>query len=319
MGLLARIVLHGTKQLKSHTPGIVVTGSQGLHGQIIFDNPFVSGDPPRWGRPIVVGSTTITRSSYYDLETSSAALGGGAIGEVPFYRYNQDCDPVYNPTNPEKILVTEFVPTGTIPGKSIKFRFYGPVRTNAAETDTDQPIRFVKVLTSEEVDQTDKVAITLKRGSDTGWSRQVEVKGKEGVDLMPGLYYIYARTTGPSRLYCDQLAYATNESVYSSWYPIELREDCNQNGVDDATDIAEDPWLDQWGLDGGLGANGRIDHCEWSGCPADFDFNGFVNGDDYDAFVYWYELGDPRADYDFNGFVNGDDFDAFVAAFNGGC
>lgn len=54
-------------------------------------------------------------------------------------------------------------------------------------------------------------------------------------------------------------------------------------------------------------------------CPADFDHDGFVTGDDFDAFVAAFELGDPAADFDGDTFVTGDDFDAYVAAFEAGC
>lgn len=54
-------------------------------------------------------------------------------------------------------------------------------------------------------------------------------------------------------------------------------------------------------------------------CPADFDCNGFVTGEDFDAFVAAFELGDAAADYNLDGFVTGEDFDAFVAAFELGC
>lgn len=54
-------------------------------------------------------------------------------------------------------------------------------------------------------------------------------------------------------------------------------------------------------------------------CPADFDQNTFVNGEDFDQFVALFELGDPGSDWDRNTFVNGDDFDGFVAAFEAGC
>ncbi len=54
-------------------------------------------------------------------------------------------------------------------------------------------------------------------------------------------------------------------------------------------------------------------------CPADFDSNGFVNGDDFDTFVQMFELGDESADIDSNGFVNGDDFDTFTVLFEAGC
>ncbi len=54
-------------------------------------------------------------------------------------------------------------------------------------------------------------------------------------------------------------------------------------------------------------------------CPADFDGNGFVNGDDFDGFVLEFYWGTSLADFDRNSFVNGDDFDGFVLAFEVGC
>jgi len=54
-------------------------------------------------------------------------------------------------------------------------------------------------------------------------------------------------------------------------------------------------------------------------CPADFDGDGFVTGDDFDAFVADFEAGNSAADFDYDGFVTGDDFDAYVVAFAAGC
>ncbi len=54
-------------------------------------------------------------------------------------------------------------------------------------------------------------------------------------------------------------------------------------------------------------------------CFSDFDCNGFVNGEDFDAFVWEFYWGNAAADVDHNGFVNGDDFDSFTAAFVAGC
>lgn len=54
-------------------------------------------------------------------------------------------------------------------------------------------------------------------------------------------------------------------------------------------------------------------------CGADFNADGFVNGDDFDGYVLAFEAGDTGADFDGNGFVAGDDFDAFVAVFESGC
>lgn len=54
-------------------------------------------------------------------------------------------------------------------------------------------------------------------------------------------------------------------------------------------------------------------------CPADFDRSGFVDFDDYNAFVLAFEAGDLSSDFDGSGFVDFDDFNAFVVAFEAGC
>ncbi|GMV25734.1 MAG: hypothetical protein AMXMBFR58_17650 [Phycisphaerae bacterium] len=65
--------------------------------------------------------------------------------------------------------------------------------------------------------------------------------------------------------------------------------------------------------------NGQADICESASCPADFDQSGFVDTDDFDAFVVAFEAGTDNADFDQSGFVDTDDFDAFVVAFEAGC
>ncbi len=54
-------------------------------------------------------------------------------------------------------------------------------------------------------------------------------------------------------------------------------------------------------------------------CPADFNGDGFVNGDDYDAFASLFDIADPGADLNNDGFVNGDDYDGFASHFDVGC
>lgn len=54
-------------------------------------------------------------------------------------------------------------------------------------------------------------------------------------------------------------------------------------------------------------------------CPADFDQSGFVDIEDYSAFVLAFEAGTDDADFDQSGFVDIEDFSAFVAAFELGC
>ncbi|HLO41480.1 MAG TPA: agmatine deiminase family protein [Phycisphaerales bacterium] len=54
-------------------------------------------------------------------------------------------------------------------------------------------------------------------------------------------------------------------------------------------------------------------------CLADFDFSGFVDLDDYAAFIAAFEAGAITADVDGTGFVDLDDFTMFVARFEAGC
>ncbi len=52
--------------------------------------------------------------------------------------------------------------------------------------------------------------------------------------------------------------------------------------------------------------------------PADFNGDGFITGDDFDAYTQAFVDGDAAADFNGDCFVTGDDFDAFVAAFERG-
>ncbi|MCG3124695.1 MAG: hypothetical protein GIKADHBN_03170 [Phycisphaerales bacterium] len=54
-------------------------------------------------------------------------------------------------------------------------------------------------------------------------------------------------------------------------------------------------------------------------CKADFDHTGFVDTEDYDAFIRAFEAGTEDADFDDSGFVDIEDFTGFVHAFEAGC
>ena len=54
-------------------------------------------------------------------------------------------------------------------------------------------------------------------------------------------------------------------------------------------------------------------------CMADFDGDGFLTFEDFDAFVAAFEAGAANADFDGDGFLTFEDFDAFVEAFEAGC
>lgn len=124
-----------------------------------------------------------------------------------------------------------------------------------------------------------------------------------------------AIAAGPDGLYFSDLYkdldYVTPIDAGGSIFRVRYRApaDCNQNGVDDRCDINRGVLLD-------TDNNGVPDECE---CVSDFDGSGFVDTDDFDAYVMAFIAGDESADVDGSGFVDTDDFDAFVHAFEAGC
>lgn len=72
-------------------------------------------------------------------------------------------------------------------------------------------------------------------------------------------------------------------------------------------------------LDSRIGFATMTIQTEGDYCPADFTFDGFVDTDDFTAFVLAFILGGDDADFDKSGFVDTDDFTAFTLAFEAGC
>jgi len=56
-----------------------------------------------------------------------------------------------------------------------------------------------------------------------------------------------------------------------------------------------------------------------TGCPADFNGDGFIDFTDFDDFVGAFEAGTANADFNGDGFLDFTDFDDFVGAFETGC
>lgn len=54
-------------------------------------------------------------------------------------------------------------------------------------------------------------------------------------------------------------------------------------------------------------------------CPADVNWDGFVNGNDYDLFAELFDVANRCADLNGDGFVNGNDYDDFASWFDQGC
>jgi hypothetical protein len=96
--------------------------ANGLAGQVVVNAGNFSG--ANWLGTVTIGSQVLSPLPNYSQQAS--ALGGGAIGLVPFRLHGQDCVPIDQST----------VTTGFLPGNSVVLRHYGPVEwasTNPAE------------------------------------------------------------------------------------------------------------------------------------------------------------------------------------------
>lgn len=267
-----------------------------------------------WSGDVRIGGssgTLLSPTPYYN--NLSSSIGGGAVGLLPFAVHDLDCSPQNYEFDDPSILQTGF--NQTVTAQPVTLRFYGPVRTDAA---TASPVKIEHLFGSSVIDVTPYCTVTVKRGSQSGTSREVVIIGNSGHYFLPGFYKITPVLTGTSTLYCDA-GPGTPEKppVYDFVYYFKMQWDCDGNGVDDAYQIAHcNGQCDTTPLDGFL------DVCtNWNalGCPADVNGDGFVNGDDYDAFSAAFDESLPEADFNVDGFVNGDDYDFFAARFDVAC
>lgn len=186
----------------------------------------------------------------YVMPIASSAIGGGAVGQVPYRAYDIDCNPPNdlpwaNQPGPDPLLNTAFS-DGT---RSATMRFYGPVRSAApttAATD-EKPVTFWFWLNraSQWTNLTSVVDIQMAEQGSGSMSREIRVTGT-GEPLPPGYYAITVNRVPrdvPSEqfqyhVYCDGTlasvppAPAANVSGALE-YHFRLWPDCDHNGVID--------------------------------------------------------------------------------------
>lgn len=272
--------------------------AHGLAGSVILNS---SNSSFGWVGDVKVDGITLSPTShgapYYDVASSS--LGGGAVGLVPFHLYGTDCDPVKNDSPTPVILDSAFNQRNPLNNsannRSVVLRFYGPTFHPTSE----RPIK-VEVSTGSNWEDRAGVAFIDCGNSTTTLRRDVIVHGGDGTGtFMPGEYRVTLpdQANAANRLRCAQTSAATPPEVSPFTYYFTLKSDCNGNNVDDAVDLAVriDPNDPDSPLKYDLDGDHNIDSCERSTngwpCPADFDTNGYVNGNDYDLFAEHFDAG----------------------------
>lgn len=257
---------------------------------------------------------------------SSAQLGGGAVGLVPYHLYNTDCSPAQTspdnwdtsvPTDTsQQLLNSRFSHRSAIPTshrKSVRMRFYGPIACNTAH-----PVSvWLWLHHTQWLEVTDWCSINHVNG------REIEIYG-DGTRLLPSGYYaVLAQTSGPNRLFCQGTLAAPGAEPSVMWNATDadgnhvvqmnfyLLSDCNENDIlDDASQYCGPCIADYFDAD-----LDRRHHPD-----------GGVTIDDLLSYLEDFQAGDPFADVDDgtgtgtpDGGVTVDDLLYFLDHFERGC
>ncbi|MCC7387431.1 MAG: hypothetical protein IT431_01555 [Phycisphaerales bacterium] len=235
-----------------NTLSAMTLGDAGLEGRVIIRALNDPNWPVGW-RPeafVKVGSITLAPEPYYD--NKSSTLGGGAVGEVPYYLHYADCTPSAskvqenmttgldgwadcNGYHIDKVLS----PVGSL--TEVTLHHYGPVEREG----TGMPIAVYTTpmyqLNCVWENVTGSFTVTMHPG---GQAREVRVEGS----FDPGhLYRIQPKpvTTGGDYLYCAGLDPSIQNDVGVRPYVLVIRvrriQDITLNGLLQPDDITA--WL----------------------------------------------------------------------------
>ncbi|MEY4181846.1 MAG: Dockerin type domain [Planctomycetota bacterium] len=117
---------------------------------------------------------------------------------------------------------------------------------------------------------------------------------------------VLAKTSTNTWVVADDLTSEANQAEQTA-PALGSITDCNDNGIDDATDIAS-------GTADDIDGDGKPDSCEIA--AGDVNLNGVVNGSDASIVLGWWGLEySPTSDCNFDGTVDGMDLAIVLAAF----
>lgn len=251
------------------------TGVWGSNGKVLFgsaSSPYIVMSPSDPSDPLYLAP---------NYNATSAQLGGGSIGVVPFALHDNACSPV----NPPNGGASTQIPMD--PG-SVSLEFYGPIRE---EIEDHRPfnVQFFSSTRPVEVDATEWFDWTIN-------GRVLTLVRNQCLPF--GTYTVTPKLTGSERLLCIT-GLTTGAPVPVAPFEYLFRVQSNSITCPCYTSY-ECP------LPGG--------------CPADFDSNGGIDGADQAAFFVNYEAGCLCADVDENGGIDAGDLALFMTLYEaGGC
>jgi len=245
-------------------------------------------------------ATTGNINTLPEYTRTSATVGGGAVGLAPFYLYDEDCNPVSGATGSASLLQSEFnnFDNDIVPTRQVFIRFYGPVYADTAGA-APVDLWMAKVLGTIIVYTlipSSEYVVKVHRPLEAGASREIRMYGSGNYYFAAGEYRVRPRLLGGPQLYCDLVD--GSPPVQDFDYVFTLRYDCDADGIEDEPGHCDDPGCP---------------------CPADFNQDGGIDGQDVEAFFVPWQAG-TGGDANCDGGIDGQDVEAFFIAWeNGGC
>lgn len=263
------------------------------------------------------------------------AIGGVAVGRVPYSLHFADCNPrpvpgpasppdpdnrPFSPlfytmssgTPPEKLDIEEPLESqfgrmdASVPERKVVLRFSGPVR--AAPGLEFSPLRlqyvyFVGGSPNFTTIPESHYAVGIKAPSVGGLSREVTIIAEAGIGMAPGLYRVVLNPSEADPIVCDQRNGSGSAiPVQHFEYYFYVQADC--------------------GYDGQHEPAGTQCPCAYQTlCTrADFNQDSAIDGSDVEAFFDAWENGEPEADINMDSGVDGADIEVFLCWWEaGGC
>jgi hypothetical protein len=323
--------INGPIEIGDSLTGGIAAGSAnnpGLSAQVVVNRNNARG---MWttGTVLVRGTMPLLPRPFYS--STSASIGGGAVGHAPFNIHSLDCEPV----NGSYMRRADFEPEGADPNGAV-VRYYGPIEL--ADPQVLPRIEW-QMRDSGGVNRWCDVSamftVTVRPADVTiGRDRAIRIRyiGTAG-DLATGHYRLHL---DPGVLLCSGVT-GSPDAVGDYYFSIGLdcsNQQCNGTvGPEDFIDpgawsqsidcngnnIADDCELRCDGAYVDHDGDGKIDMCEGAACPCNFNGDEFLNSQDFFDFLTCFFAGPcppgQDADYNNDGLVNSQDFFDFLACF----
>lgn len=302
--------------------GLKFVSAGSLAGQIIINAD--NADATGWRGAVEVSSLTLNPfpSPNDEYAATSASLGGGSIGLVPYALHDEDCAPTSaSDINPALVLQSRFAHiTGTFGSttfsssdfQKLRLSFYGPLRD-----DGGLPQIEMNVPNTSNWDVIPSERFHFEVHPSTGTTRDIDIwagsngfpNNRYGLAIPSGLYRV---TGGTLKCAGTNLTGSSIPLVRAFTYHFRVEPDCNFDKVPDSTPCSTGSIV---------GCIADCDDGSSTGTPDDgVDINDLVYYLQlFEAGVVAADIDDGSADGAPDGGVDINDLVYFLVHFEAGC